>query len=433
LFSFRRFGLTENKNLKIPNGIAQHGITEYIGCNNFNGGKMKRFVFVILFFFAILALDKNLSAQTPAFPQKFHIETNSALDESNKPFVFKGVSTRDPVGMNAGNARFQNECVPFDETLFSTIRAWGANTVRLPVLPFFWRIQGQANTLKALDQAVAWAEKHQLYVVISYQATGWPSTDNPSDKSGRTTTEELNSFWNEVSKHFKGNKVVAMYELFSEPVTREFTKISEKDWIEWGNNMEVLIDLIRRNDPDAICLVSGLSWAHDISFVAGYPVNRKNVGYSVHPYPFDSRLYIMKNLKTISSAAKKQFIFATEIGYDIELFVNLSDVQRKILELYPEVKSQMDEVKRQSGNKLYFSDLNQKLLETLMSNYKTASYLNEITEGYQKELKKTFDDGNISWCAWCMSCAWRPCLLKDKQFGTTDAGDFFRKWLLEKK
>ncbi|MFA6566620.1 MAG: cellulase family glycosylhydrolase [Victivallales bacterium] len=394
---------------------------------------MKRSLFVILLFFAILAFNKNVFAQATVFPQKFHIEKNSALDESKKPFVFKGVSTRDPVGMNAGDASFQNECVPFNERLFAKVHEWGANTVRLPVLPFSWKIQGKNNTLKSLDQAVAWAEQHHMYVVIAYQATGWPSTDNPSDKSGRTTIEELHSFWNEVSNHFKDNKVVAMYELFSEPVTKEFMKISEKDWIEWGNNMGVVIDIVRRNDPDAICLVSGLSWARDISFAGSYPLNRENVGYSVHPYPSESRLATMKNLKIVSSAAKKQFVFATEVGYDIEQFVTLSDVQKKILELYPQVKPQMDEVKRQSGNKLYFSDLNRRLLETLMSNPKTSSYLKEVTENYQKELKKTFDDGNISWCAWCMSCVWRPCLIKDKQFDPAEAGDFFRKWLLEKK
>ncbi|MCX6983492.1 MAG: cellulase family glycosylhydrolase [Lentisphaerae bacterium] len=394
---------------------------------------MKRFIFVILFLFAILTLDRDVFAQATVFPQKFHLENNSALDESKKPFVFKGVSTRDPLGMNTGNTSFQNECVPLDEKLFSTIQGWGANTVRLPVLPFFWKIQGKTNTLKALDQAVEWAGKHHMYVVIAYQATGWPSTDNPSDKSGRTTLEDLHSFWREVSDHFKGNKVVAMYELFSEPVTKEFMNISEKDWIDWANNMEILIDVVRKNDPEAICLVSGLSWARDISFIGSNPVNRENVGYSVHPYPYESQLVTMKNLRAVSSLAGKQFVFATELGYDIELFVNLSDVRKKILELYPEVKPQMDEVKRQSGNKLYFSDLNRMLLETLMSNPKTSSYLNEVTENYQKELKKTLGDGNISWCAWCMSCAWRPCLIKDKQFNPTDAGDFFRKWLLEKK
>lgn len=394
---------------------------------------MNKFAFVILFFFAVLSLNNNILAQTAAFPQKFHIENNSALDESNKPFVFKGVSTRDPVGMNTGNASFQNECVPFDEKLFTKIQEWGANTVRLPVLPFFWKILGKNNTLKSLDQAVAWAEKHNMYVVIAYQATGWPGTDNPSDKSSRTTIEEIHSFWYEVSNHFKGNKVVAMYELFSEPVTKEFTKISEKDWIDWGNEMDTLIDLVRKNDPNAICLISGLSWARDISFAGSYPVKRKNIGYSVHPYPYESLAATSKNLKVVSETAKKQFVFASEVGYDIELFVNLNDVRKKVLELYPEVKSQMDEVKRQSGNKLYFSDLNRRLLEALMSNPKTSSYLKEITGNYQKELKSTLTEGNISWCAWCMSCAWRPCLIKDKDFDPTESGDFFRKWLLEKK
>jgi hypothetical protein len=387
----------------------------------------------ILFLFAVLSLNYNIFAQPTVFPQKFHIKGNSALDESKKPFVFKGISMRDPVGMNTGSARFQNECVPFNEKLFAKIQDWGANTVRFPVLPFFWKMQGKNHTLKSLDQAVEWAEKHKLYVVISYQATGWPSTDNPSDQSSRTTVEELHTFWNEVSKHFKGNKVVAMYELFSEPVTKEFVKISEKNWIDWTNNMALVVDLIRKNDPEAVCLVSGLSWARDISFVAGYPIEMENVGYSVHPYPSESQLTTMKNLKIISMTAKKQFVFATEVGYDIELFVNLNDVRKKILELYPEVKPQMDEVKRQSGNKLYYSDLNRRLLETLMSNPKTSSYLNEVIENYQKELKKTFNDGNISWCAWCMSCSWRPCLIKDKDFNPSEEGDFFRNWLLEKK
>jgi hypothetical protein len=394
----------------------------------------------------LIAFSRDVFAQAGVFPQKFHIEKISTLDESKKtiekcslvdeskkPFVFKGVSTRDPLGMNTGNTSFQNECVPLDEKLFSTIQGWGANTVRLPVLPFFWKIQGKTNTLKALDQAVEWAEKHRMYVVIAYQATGWPSTDNPSDKSSRTTVEDLHSFWNAVSKHFKGNKVVAMYELFSEPVTREFTNISKKDWNDWANNMEILIDVVRKNDPEAICLVSGLNWARDISFAESNPVNRENVGYSVHLYPYESQLITIKNMRAVSSLAEKQFVFATEVGYDIELFVNLTDVHKKILELCPELKPQMDAVKRQSGNKLYFNDLNRKLFETLMINPKTSSYINEVTENYQMELKKTLGDGNISWCAWCMSYVWHPCLIKDKQFEPTDSGDFFRKWLLGKK
>ncbi|HBC85490.1 MAG TPA: hypothetical protein DCZ94_00910 [Lentisphaeria bacterium] len=394
---------------------------------------MKKSLFLILLLTVSVSSLKVFSQEQPVYPKKFHIENNAVVDDAKKPFIFKGISIRDPVAMHTGNASFQNECVPLDEKLFTNIKSWGANIVRLPVLPFTWKLQGKNNTLKALDIAVELAAKNNMYVMITYQAAGWPSTDNPSDKSARTTTEELYGFWNEVSKHFKGNRTVVMYELFSEPVTKEFMKITEKDWVEWTDVMAQLTESVQRIDPDAICLISGLSWAHDISFVAGYPINRKNVGYSVHPYPFDSQLTTIKNLKIVSSVAKKYFVFVTEVGYDFELFANMTDVQRKLIEIYPEIKPQMDEVRRLRGNKLYYSDLNKKLFDTLIANDRAAAYLKEIVENYQKELKKTFDAGNISWAAWCMSYSWRPCLLKDKDFTPTDSGEFFRNWLQGKK
>ncbi|OGV60998.1 MAG: hypothetical protein A2X45_14275 [Lentisphaerae bacterium GWF2_50_93] len=402
--------------------------------NHYNGGKMKKTIVFALILTTAFAFNLKLSAQKEAvYPQKFHIETNNLVDEAKKPFVLKGLSIRDPVAMNASNASFQNECVPFDEKLFITAKEWGANVVRLPVLPLSWKLQGRTNALKSLGDAVEMAAKHKMYVVIAYQAAGWPSTDNPSDKSTRTTTEDLYSFWNDVSKHFKGNKTVAMYEMFSEPVTKQFMKITEKDWIEWTDVMAQLVDTVQRNDPEAICLISGLSWAHDISFALGYPVSRKNVGYAVHPYPADSQLSTFKNFKLISMLAKKQFVFITEVGYDVELFINMSDVQKRVLEINPDLKQQMDEVRRQSGNKLYFSDMNRKLLESILSNDKTTAYLKEISENYQKEFKKCIDAGNISWCAWCLSCSWRPCLLKDKEYNPTSSGEYFKKILQEKK
>jgi len=224
-----------------------------------------------------------------------------------------------------------------------------------------------------------------------------------------------------------------MYELFSEPVTKQFMKITDKDWIEWTDVMAQLVDTVQRNDPEAICLVSGLAWAHDISFALSYPINKKNVGYSVHPYPVDSQLSTFKNFKLISSLAKKQFVFITELGYDIELFITMADVQKRILEINPDLKQQMDDVRRQSGNKLYYSDMNRRLLESILENEKSASYLKEISENYQKEFKKSIDAGNISWCAWCLSCSWRPCLLKDKDFNPSISGEYFKKILQEKK
>ncbi len=395
---------------------------------------MKRLLVLAFLLISSFTFTQLLMAQQEsAFPQKFHIENNTLADEAKKPIVLKGVCIRDPVAMNATNASFQNECVPLDDKLFKTAKEWGANVVRVPVLPMSWKLQGKANALKALDTAVELAAKNKLYVVIAYQASGWPSTDNPSDKSTRATTEELYGFWNEVSKHFKDNNVVVMYDLFSEPVTKEFMKITEKDWLEWIDIMSQLIDSVQRNDSDAICLVSGLSWAHDISFVAGYPINKKNVGYAVHPYPADSQLSTYKNFKLIASLAKKHFVFMTEVGYDIELFVNMTDVQKRMLETNPDLKQQMDDLRRQSGNKLYFSDMNRRFLDSILANEKTAAYFKEIIENYQKEFKKTIDAGNISWCAWCMSCAWRPSLLKDKEYNLTDSGEYFRKIMQEKK
>jgi endoglucanase len=59
----------------------------------------------------------------------------------------------------------------WDEAYFANARAWGAELVRVPVFPFTFR-QDREQTLRDLDDALAWAERQSLYLIIDYHVMG---------------------------------------------------------------------------------------------------------------------------------------------------------------------------------------------------------------------------------------------------------------------
>lgn len=321
--------------------------------------------------------------------REFRTEGNIIVDNLGNEIIFRGVNIPDPIWVSA-----QQYVLQPDDKFFDTIRAWGANIIRIPVHPGVWKAEGSQRSLQVLDRVVARAAEHGLSVIIDYHAIGWIPTgefaitskdwDLPYDLY-RTSKEELRAFWDAVSKRYATNEAVVFYEIFNETVFPQWSVngacegISDEDWIMWRNIAEEITDVIRANDPDSMIIIGGLNWSYDLRFVASHPINRKNLVYGGHIYPNKTEC---GSWETMFGEVRMGYpIFFTEIGFG------------------------PGEPENEYPGPGQFRD----------------------------DLKIYIDEHRMSWTAWAFSTeAWStPNLLEDYQYSPSESGLFFRDWMQE--
>ena len=352
--------------------------------------------------FVVALLTMCLIARTAAraaaerFPLTFHIEGNRILDEAGSETVFRGLDTIDPVlhAFASWSPFFSDSSyIPLDEEYVERMRQWGATIISLSIHPAVWRVHGRDACFNILDRYIDAASRRGLYVYLEFHGIGYPPTDEYEEGGDyygggniyTTSPEEIREFWDAVSRRYAGNDVVALYDIFNEPVYPGFTRgadpttVTTAAWIAWRDFAEGIVDVIRANDPDTPIMVGGLDWAYDISYAADYPVRRPGIVYSTHPYP-DSDWY--KSWDEAFGDVKALYpVFVSEFGFE------------------------------RSGEKAE----------------------NEYSGPgrYRDALKAYLDEKRMSWTAWCFSATWDPCLLEGANYRPTESGRFVRLWLSE--
>ncbi len=143
--------------------------------------------------------------KTDSFPQKFRVKGNQIVDKSGKEAIFRGVNISSPTLLSysfedkatSGDYYF-DQYLEWDEKIFKKISEWGANIVRLAIYPATWRVHGKDNCLRIMDQAIEWAAKHNLYVILDFHSIGYPKTEeyesNPAEGYGelyKTTKADI--------------------------------------------------------------------------------------------------------------------------------------------------------------------------------------------------------------------------------------------------
>ncbi len=350
----------------------------------------------------------NSDTRQGVFPQQFHTSGTMIVDESNRETVFRGASIESPIVLShslqdkvtTGQYYF-DQYLEWNESIFQNLSLWGADIVRLPVYPSAWRIFGSADCLQILDEAIGWAAKNKLYVIIDFHSIGFPTTgDYESNVAGAygelytTTQSEILSFWSIVAEHYKNDTTVAFYELFNEPVFPSFATStysqSTVNWSAWKTFAEEVTDTIRSHDPSSTIIVGGLDWAYDLSYLsnAANALNRSNIIYSVHPYP-GAMAFMDSTVAdwdvTFGTVSANYPIFASEIGF-------------------------------------------------LLDNPNDAPYYEGLFVGvgaYRDAIKAYLNGRKISWTAWCFSPFTWPKLLQDKNYTSTVAGSFMKQWMQE--
>lgn len=209
--------------------------------------------------------DKN-SKKTPFQKYgKLHVEGAGLADKKGNTVQLKGVSSH-------GLSWFP-EFINYDA--FKTMRdEWGIEVVRLAMYTAEYNgyCTGDANNKKTLekkiDNAVKWADKLGLYVIIDWHIL--------QDQSPAVYQKESKKFFNKMSKKYKDHDNI-FYEVCNEPN-------GATTWATVKKYAETIINVIRKNDKDAIVIVGSPTWSQDVDKVAANPIKKKNVCYSLHYY-----------------------------------------------------------------------------------------------------------------------------------------------------
>ncbi len=327
----------------------------------------------------------EFSASTTAesadgFPRRFHVEGNAFVDQAGQRKVFRGVSMPDAAGLAVMPDPAQPD---WNERYFQVMASWGADVVRVPVVPFSLHHIPWDSLTTALDQTIAWAGKNRMYVIIDFHSGGSIAENwYNEDPYNTTNLKEFLDFWGKISLRYAKNDVVAFYELFNEPANPA-SPPTKAMWVTWKGIAEQAIAVVRANAPEKTILVGGLAWGYDPSFAADAPVADGNVGYVTHPYP-KSAFWISKDWDdAFGRLSERCPVFATEIGYQ--------------------------------NDKKDFVDIT----------VNGTRYSQAIVDYLEKH--------DISWTAWCFDNLCYTCLLADKNYTPSQSGDYFRTRLLAAK
>ncbi len=305
-----------------------------------------------------------------------HVDGNRIADAGGATVVLKGIALADPDQLDRDGH--------WDAEYFDQVKSWGAQVVRIPVHPKYWRTRGPAGYLALLDEGVAWAEARGMYVIVDWHSIGDPVAEVYDTNGGGiypTSQAETRSFWRIIAAHYGSDPGVAFFELFNETTSSVAGTATGTTWSQWRSLAESLVDVIRGQQASAICIVGGLDWSYDLRPVQADPVDRDGVAYAVHPYP-------SKRGETAEAAWQTDFgyltathpVFATEFGFD----ANPADTVA----------------------------------------YATAA-------GYGTHITDFFASRGISWTVWVFHPSWTPNLLSDWNYTPADPqGTFFRDLLL---
>jgi endoglucanase len=311
--------------------------------------------------------------------KKLQVIGNRIVIEDGNPLVLRGLAHVDPVEQ----ALLEDAFGPWKEDTYRVMSEWGANVVRIPLVPDSWQIAPRDQALEVLDQTIGWAGKYDMYVIIDFHSIGFPPDDFYTEPEDETTTEDIRDFWSLISRRYAGNDTVAFYEIFNEPLRSSDKGVPTLEaWEAWKEYCEEVIDLIRQNDPDTIVIVGGLQAAYDLSFVSQVLEERSNIAYATHPYP---AVTWNKNWDTAFGNVADQYpIIATEFGFN---------------------------------NDSQWSELTEAAYEGSGGRYRHA--IIDYLEAHE-----------ISWVVLGFSHVWDPTLLLNTNYSPTESGEFFREQLL---
>ena len=219
---------------------------------------------------------------------KLSVKGTNLVDAKGNKYQLKGVSTH-------GIAWFPEF---INKDAFKTLRDdWGANTIRLAMYTAEYNGYctggNQTELKKKVEEGVKYATELGMYVIIDWHVL--------NDRDPNTYKAQASAFFDDMSKKY-ANYDNVIYEICNEPN-------GGVSWSSIKKYADEIIQVIRKNDSDAIILVGTPTWSQDVDQVAANPVqNGYNVMYTLHFYAATHKDAIWSKLKTALNAGTPIFI-----------------------------------------------------------------------------------------------------------------------------
>ena len=166
------------------------------------------------------------------------------------------------------------------ESDFKQVAAWGMNCIRLP---FHYKVAADPQAIAYLDQAIIWARKYKVYLIMDLHAAyGAQNPDWHSDSlNGKTElwTKKSNrhqtyALWEKLADRYKDEGIIAGYDILNEAVLADADLLNEF--------YRESIKAIRRSDKNHMLFIEGKHWAQQIDLLDDFEDD--NWVYSIHFY-----------------------------------------------------------------------------------------------------------------------------------------------------
>ncbi len=189
---------------------------------------------------------------------------------------------------------------------------WKVDVVRLPVHPGLWQ-QNDRYLEDYVDPIVTWCEDLGLYVLLGWHAHGNPTTGQAELPDWRHTPPWRGNPYNPDRALALSalTKMAARYRDHPRVVFGSFNEPAYIAWDEWRPIADELVDAVHREAPGALVTVSGTDFGYDLRDVLDNPVNRPNVVYETHPYPWKGGAW----LTFVPELSRHHPVFLGEWGF----------------------------------------------------------------------------------------------------------------------
>ncbi len=236
---------------------------------------------------AVAAHAAGPGPAAPASRGLLHVRRAEIVDGKGRPVVLHAVAF--------GNAVWGNVRIPrqhHDESDYARLKAMGMNAVR-----FYMNYRtfesddapGQylADGWQWLDDNIAWAKKHGIYLVLNMHVPpgGFQSLGNGKALWDQPALQErFIRLWTEIARRYRNEPTVAGYDLLNEPVVTR----AKSQWQDLAGRLAVAI---RTVDPDHMLFVERLNavghdWGEDADHNF-FTIADPNTVYEFHFYkPF---------------------------------------------------------------------------------------------------------------------------------------------------
>jgi len=260
------------------------------------------------------------TAGKAAAPLALRVQGNRLVDGAGQVVQLRGANIS---GLETVAAQGWNPANPWGSEApdFASLRAWGANVVRLPLNEASWLGYvctdgaGKArnpdpghNYRDTVRRAVTDAGRAGLYVILDLHWTA-PGHACPLAQAPMADADNSALFWTQVAGEFKSRPGV-LFELFNEPfmdwmafgqspwkvlreggTQKQYTAATQGHWqveLSWqSTGMQQLLDAVRATGATNVVLVAGLGWSRDLSgWLAARPRDPlQQLGAVWHAYP----------------------------------------------------------------------------------------------------------------------------------------------------